>query len=153
MKLVGIALIAVLHLTSCVGIGIVQGDQKNYSSFEINKSRSKPMRRVTESGDARNPTRQEVRSHWGEPDRVWDENGEERWRYQSGLAMRGAIPMLIVGIPLIAPVGGNHYEFHFLKGSERARNAIVSSNRMSGGYYGMSSFSDSKGFGYHKLGE
>ncbi|MEP4079401.1 hypothetical protein [Haloferula sp.] len=153
MRLAGISLIAVVNLTSCVGGGLVVGEKNEHSEFGINATRSTPLRRVVAVENGGNPTRKEITSRWGEPDRRSSEGGEERWTYQSGLALRGAIPMLGIGIPLVIPVGKNRYEFFFPTNSDRSHRLTVTDNQMTGGYFGVSSFSESKGFGYHRLGE
>lgn len=61
--------------------------------------------------------------------------------------------MLGFGIPLVIPVGKNGYDFHFPAGADRAGSLVVTSNHFSGGYYGVSAFSDSKGIGFHKMGD
>ena len=151
MKLSGIILIMVFSLTSCVGIGVMGGKKEEHSSFGINETRSKPMRRVTDAEGGRNPTRKEIQSSWGEPNQKCEEGGEELWCFDSGLAIRGAVPMLGIGIPLVIPIGKNSYDFHFPAGADRASRLVVNENQMRGGYLGVSAFSETKKLGFHKF--
>ena len=152
MKLAGTCCLSLLYLTSCVGGGIVVGKKEEKAAFAINETRSKPMRRVMPP-EGKNPSQNEIRSSWGEPSRKKQKDGEEVWVYHSGLSIRGAVPMLGIGIPLIVPVGKNGYDFHFSQGKDRAEKLVVRENNFKGGYFGVSSFSESKGIGFHKLGE
>ncbi|MGB6221824.1 hypothetical protein [Haloferula sp.] len=120
MKLAGFTLIALMSLNSCVGVGIVKGEKKEHSSFGVTKTKSKASRRIVAQEGGANPSREEIRSKWGAPDRQDLRDGGELWSYDSGLAVRGAIPMLGIGIPLIIPVGKNSYEFSFHAGSKEA---------------------------------
>jgi len=61
MKFSGPILIMVFPLTSYVGIGVMGGKEERVS-FGINETRSKPMRRVTDAEDGKNPTRKEIPS-------------------------------------------------------------------------------------------
>lgn len=140
-----------MPLTSCVGLGVMKGERKEHATFAINETRSKPMRRLVESDGGRNPTRKEIESCWGSPNKKSEVSGEELWSYDRGLSVRGAVPMLGIGIPLLAPVGKNSFDFHFSSGGERACKLVVNKNRMWGGYFGVSAFSETRKFGFHKF--
>jgi hypothetical protein len=128
------------------------GKREEMTGFEVNQTRSKPLRRVTPGAAAGNPGKDELAASWGQPDRRRSEDGGEVWVYDAGLAWRGAVPMIGIGIPLVAPVGRNSYDFHFPQASQRAGKLVATSNEMSGGYFGPGAFSNRAGFGFNDLG-
>ncbi|MEM1084144.1 MAG: hypothetical protein AAGI48_08470 [Verrucomicrobiota bacterium] len=140
------------QLCSCVGGGVMVGKREEMGGFAVNETRSKPLRRATEASANQNPSKQQLSKSWGNPDQQRNEGGEEIWEYRSGLAWRGAVPMIGIGLPLVVPVGKNGYDFHFPEGSSKADRLVIRSNEMKGAYFGLGSFGEGKGFGFNRLG-
>ena len=76
-------------------------------------------------------TKKSVLEIWGEPDSKVVEGSIEIWRYnQEGFAWAGLIPIVIIPIPLVAPVGKNGVVLSFngnelIKASEDRREGGV----------------------------
>ena len=59
-------------------------------------------------------TKAEVRTNLGSPDRVESKDGSDIWWYNRGVAWRGVVLwVVVVPIPLMAPVGMNHAKVSF----------------------------------------
>lgn len=52
-------------------------------------------------------------ANWGKPDRIWTENGVEKWRYYRGLSWYVVSLNLIVPIPIGVPTGHSGVTFAF----------------------------------------
>ena len=82
------------------------------------------------------PSKAEVFEKFGKPDLISQREDVEVWRYNHDWAWRGIMPVLIIHIPLLIPVGYNHWEFGF-KGE-----TVVSimMEKGAGGYCGLLMF-------------
>jgi hypothetical protein len=63
--------------------------------------------RGVEEPPVRGSTKAEILLRLGKPKREYTEGSREFWVYNNDLALRGLIPVLIVPIPLVIPVGMN----------------------------------------------
>lgn len=79
------------------------------------------------------PTKNDVTKRFGKASEILNINNREIWSYRDNLAWRGFIPVLIIPIPLLIPVGFNHLEFGF-EGDTVSSYAI---ERGEGGYCGL----------------
>ena len=107
MRLI-ILLTAVFLLSGCVGVGVMtmHNPDTELDSLEFKLGEKGFLNpHVRES---QKYTKEDVLVLWGEPDSKAVDGAVEEWRYnREGLAWAGLIPVVIIPIPLVAPVGKN----------------------------------------------
>lgn len=115
-------------LTGCAGIVTMHNSETDHEDLNFTLGGKGYLSFYKK--ETKNHTKQAIREAWGEPDKISNNDKYEVWRYdQGGFAWAGIIPILIIPIPLIAPVGKNSVTFNF-NGDELAS---VSSEKREGG--------------------
>ena len=61
----------------------------------------------------KSPTKEDVLLELGQPHSIIKAENRETWDYRHDVAWRGFYPILILPIPLLIPVGFNHWELSF----------------------------------------
>ena len=92
----------------------------------------------------------DVLKAWGQPDSKKLKGEIEYWRYEHGLAWAGLIPVLIVPVPLVLPVGKNGATLAF-SGDELV-SAVSRDRDMAGGMCGWFLMDVSPGLQFFCLG-
>lgn len=104
-------------LTGCIGAGPIQTETivKKSNGFpdaicpEFGKPGNVEICSTEEVGKF---DRDKIIKFWGNPKKIYQENGNEYLAYNSNLAWRGLVLIIIVvPIPLVAPVGYNEIIF------------------------------------------
>lgn len=122
-----------LLLTACAGVVVIHNPKKNYDGMQF-----KLMGRGYISGSEERISYQkaDVLQAWGEPDSKKAKGEIEYWRYeQDGLAWAGLVPVLVIPVPLVVPVGKNHATLGF-SGDELV-SAVRKDRTPAGGMCGM----------------
>lgn len=145
MRVIGIAVLMLL-LSGCAGVMTVHNPDTEIKDLNF-KLASKGFLN-TDATENSNYTKKSVLEIWGKPDSIKVNGAKEQWKYnQTGLAWAGLIPVIIVPIPLLVPVGKNGVVLVFQ--DELLISAIK--NQREGniamcGYFLMDDSSGSKGF-------
>lgn len=123
MKIYLFSLSVVLLLSGCVGIGIAHRKEW-HNPNEIAKSMEEVKRR-----------------HKGEP-QIKHEDNKEVWTYKKESAHWGIVPIVVIPIPLVLPVGTNYDRIEFENG--KCVKEIVEYNGWTGFRCGLLSEASSK---------
>ena len=120
-----------LLLSGCAGVLVMHNPKKTHDSDEFRlMGRGYISAKRAHSGYQK----ADVLKAWGEPDSKKIKRGVEYWRYEQGLAWAGLIPVLVVPVPLVLPVGKNSATLAF-SGDELV-SAVSRDRDMSGGMCG-----------------
>lgn len=94
-----------LVLTGCVGFGVLHEKTHRYEACSI-RSRVGSVSNADE-GEITHKT--EPARRWGRPEDIErNRYGQQIWVYPNGSAWYGIMPMFIIPIPLVFPVGDNY---------------------------------------------
>ena len=116
-------------LSSCAGVMTMHNTDRELEHMKFTLGGKGFLNTYVDENQ--NYTKQEVLEVWGQPESKETEGLFEKWRYnQDSLAWAGVIPMFIVPIPLVAPVGKNGVVLTFegdslVKASEEYRDGGV----------------------------
>ncbi len=115
------ALIALLILQGCVGIGI----RGNVTSVIENPAIGEKGTLYLADSKSNRVTKESLRARWGEPDEISPIDREnQRWDYLFGHRWNGlGVLAVIVPLPLFLPVGREHIYFYF-QNDEATRSEI-----------------------------
>ena len=122
-----------LLLSACAGVLVMHNPKTTHDSKQLEL-----MGRGYISGDGERSSYQkaDVLQAWGEPDSKKTRGEIEYWRYeQDSLAWTGLVPVLVIPVPLVVPVGQNHAILGF-SGGELV-SAVSRDRDMAGGMCGM----------------
>lgn len=105
MQTLTIFIIAFL-LSGCVGVATMHNIEKKHEDLNFKLMGRGFLFDYQEKNH--NYSKSHVIEIWGEPDSKEVGSSVEYWRYkQEGLAWAGVIPMIVIPIPLVVPVGRN----------------------------------------------
>ena len=100
-----ISLIVILLFNNCVGIGIVYGH--NYEA-EYDEE-YKPYNRYNQIDCNKTNEINKLTYTYGKPQIETQENGVEKYTFKEWFVFRGIVPMLIIPIPILFPIGYNEH--------------------------------------------
>lgn len=111
MQKLTIFIIAFL-LSGCVGVATMHNPEKKHEELNFKLMGRGFLFDYQEKNH--NYSKSDVIEIWGKPDNKEVRGSVEYWRYkQEGLAWAGVIPMIVIPIPLVVPVGRNSVTLGF----------------------------------------
>lgn len=122
-----------LLLSACAGVLVMHNPKVTQDSQQL-----KLMGRgyISVGKEQVSYQKADVRQAWGEPDSKKIKGEIEYWRYeQNGLAWAGLVPVLVIPIPLVVPVGKNGATLGF-SGDELV-SAVRQDRDVAGGMCGL----------------
>lgn len=106
-------IVIIFLLSGCVGVATMHNPEKKHEDLKF-----KLMGRgflFDNQEENHNYSKSDVVEVWGQPDSKEVSGNVEYWRYKQGvLAWAGVIPMIVIPIPLVAPVGKNSVTLGFI---------------------------------------
>lgn len=139
----GICLVTALSLGGCVGLGAWTLGSRTDSSDHPTIHSTRGALDVQQTASAHSvPSATELRSKWGEPDRIdRREDGTEEWTYKTpGLRWSGLVLYLVVvPLPAMVPVGSQTVSFVVHEGriEQATRRDWAFKGGAYCGYFGM----------------
>lgn len=94
--------------SSCIGMAVIHP-----FSYERDKFSIYPSSKGSYNSERENPTKDEVLRLWGEPDKIYLEDGIQVWKYNDGVNWIGICPIIGIPIPLILPIWQGKSEIYF----------------------------------------
>lgn len=103
---------SLLGVTSCFGAGLVYKGNQSYETDLLLMRRGD----IDTMEGRPSVTKADVLRDWGPPDDTETQGESEVWTYYEGLTWIGAMPMLLVSVPLIVPTGRHDASLHLTDG-------------------------------------